>query len=144
MQCPICGGVMTSSRCCGEWIAEARLVDMAQEMRGSLVELPWKPRKGTPRNCPSCSAPMQTVTLAKVDLDRCPAHGVWFDKDELQKVLQGATKFPEPAVGDVPNVRMSVMEQLTEDRHDRADLSVGAVGIVAGLVGLAVLDDDDD
>ncbi len=34
-----------------------------------------------------CAEPMQIVSLAGVVLDRCPPHGVWFDKHELASVV---------------------------------------------------------
>ena len=38
-------------------------------------------------------------------LDRCAAHGVWFDADELQRVLESATKLPD-LILDGPNVKL--------------------------------------
>jgi Zn-finger nucleic acid-binding protein len=36
---------------------------------------------------------MQTVKLGTVALDRCEAHGVWFDKHELADLLKQAKTF---------------------------------------------------
>jgi len=39
-------------------------------------------------NCPRCNNPMNIVKVSETELDVCPAcEGIWFDKDELQTVL---------------------------------------------------------
>ncbi len=38
-------------------------------------------------NCPKCSAKMETVTFADVEVDRCTqCHGLWFDASEAEKL----------------------------------------------------------
>src|SRR5438552_2548738 len=98
MQCIACQREMTTTRCaCGAaWLADDQLVEMAQDMKGALVALPWTPREGAARGCPECNAAMKTVSLDVVALDRCDAHGIWFDAEELQKVLTVAATFPAP------------------------------------------------
>ena len=97
MKCIACQSDMASRCACGAvWLSEDKLVEMAQDMKGSLVALPWQAREGAPRGCPQCSAAMLTVSLDGVELDRCAAHGIWFDAEELQKVLQRASTFPDP------------------------------------------------
>ncbi len=43
-----------------------------------------------PAACPACARPMQRVEVAeaRVLLDACAEHGVWFDRDELQRVMR--------------------------------------------------------
>src|SRR5439155_19200657 len=96
--CIACQREMTTTRCaCGAaWLADDQLLDMAQDMKGALVELPWQAREGEPRRCPQCTADMVTVSLDGVALDRCEGHGIWFDAQELEDVLQLATPFPDP------------------------------------------------
>ena len=107
MNCIDCNTPMTTTRCAcgGAWLSEAKLVEMAQDRKGSMVALPWVPRSGDHRACPVCATEMLAVTLLKVELDRCAAHGVWFDAEELQKVLERADKLPD-AILDGPNVRL--------------------------------------
>jgi Zn-finger nucleic acid-binding protein len=40
--------------------------------------------------CPSCGRSLvrRTVANARVEVDACPNHGTWFDRDELQKVAR--------------------------------------------------------
>ena len=107
MNCITCATPMTTTRCAcgGAWLSEARLVEMEQDMKGSLVVLPWSPRDSEHRACPVCTNEMLAVSLLEVALDRCPAHGVWFDANELASVLQRADKLPD-AILDGPNVKL--------------------------------------
>jgi Zn-finger nucleic acid-binding protein len=97
MNCIDCDKAMTKNRCTcgGTWLSEAKLVEMAQDIKGSMVALPWEKRDGKSRACPECKTEMLTVRLGSVDLDRCTAHGIWFDADELQRVLHDASMFPD-------------------------------------------------
>jgi uncharacterized protein len=41
--------------------------------------------------CPNCNASMQNVQRSGVELDMCPTcRGVWLDRGELEKILEGA------------------------------------------------------
>jgi hypothetical protein len=40
------------------------------------------------RSCPICAAALVVETMSGVKIDRCPIHGVWFDPQELETVLQ--------------------------------------------------------
>lgn len=80
--------------CGGAWVTEAWLVDMAEQQKGRFAKLPWEDRAGSPRACPECATPMQTVALAGIELDRCAAHGIWFDAQELPAALAKAKAFP--------------------------------------------------
>nr|HEX4317455.1 zf-TFIIB domain-containing protein [Kofleriaceae bacterium] len=39
------------------------------------------------RTCPACPTEMHAYVLADTVVDRCAAHGTWFDPGELQRVL---------------------------------------------------------
>jgi Zn-finger nucleic acid-binding protein len=100
LTCPVCdapldeaGRTFRCVLCEGAWIAEATLVAILEQRASTLVELPWQPRTDKPRPCAQCKAEMQTVDLGTVALDRCPAHGVWFDADELAALLKQAKQF---------------------------------------------------
>jgi len=111
LQCPACGEPLDTAgrtdrckNCDGAWIGEDALVGMLQERTSTLVFLPWQPREqDNERSCAACGKPMQWVNLGTVKLDRCPAHGVWFDADELAALLAQAKEFkadpkhPDPA-----------------------------------------------
>ena len=48
---------------------------------------------GTPgeRQCPRCVAKFVRFRLFGIELDRCAAHGVWFDRREFVHVLEAST-----------------------------------------------------
>ena len=53
---------------------------------------------------------MQTVNLASIQLDRCPAHGVWFDANELTELLKHAKEFT--TTGDHDDHRDGLLHRL--------------------------------
>jgi Zn-finger nucleic acid-binding protein len=88
--CSGCGGIWLDR---GE--LESLLADEAHARRvvtsfTTVADCPEKPRK-----CPICRKDMDKVNAAAGDditlLDRCPAHGLWFDRGELKHVLENAT-----------------------------------------------------
>ena len=103
MNCYGCASEMATNPCaCGAaWVPEAQLVEMAQSVKGALVQLPWQPRQHLPRPCPTCAQPMATGAIAQITLDRCPGHGIWFDVGELTTFLERAGELPTPATGKV-------------------------------------------
>jgi Zn-finger nucleic acid-binding protein len=101
MNCPACkapleeaGRTHECKKCEGAWVRGEVLVPMLEQSASTLVELPWKPNvEDHVRGCPECEQAMQTVKLGTVALDRCEAHGVWFDAKELAALLGQAKKF---------------------------------------------------
>ena len=145
MQCVSCDGEMTEAggvarcACGGAWVSEANLVDMAVEVKGALVALPWDHRKGDPRPCPVCAARMQTVALVRVALDRCAAHGVWFDANELADVLQRAGKLPDelpPGWEPADDAKVAPVASPTEHADIRKLSDRIGLGIFLALEGL--------
>jgi Zn-finger nucleic acid-binding protein len=95
--CPRCGtplrrlrAASTCHGCHGRFLAESVMLEMASEMQVPAMPLsflPLSPRTDSPLHCPTCDKPMEPVRLASVLIDRCPAHGIWFDPDELSDAL---------------------------------------------------------
>jgi Zn-finger nucleic acid-binding protein len=110
MKCPVdqttleeAGRTMKCTTCDGAWVREDVLVAILEQRASTLVELPWVAREDSPRPCAECAAPMQTVNLGSVALDRCAQHGVWFDANEMTTLLRQAKRFkthPGVAVED--------------------------------------------
>jgi Zn-finger nucleic acid-binding protein len=104
MKCPTCnaelrlaGRTFRCASCDGAWVKSDVLVPLLEQSASALVELDWKPSGETHvRNCPECDAPMLTVQLGTVALDRCETHGVWFDRKELAELLKQAKQFRAP------------------------------------------------
>jgi hypothetical protein len=74
------------------WLDEPTLLEMLQTMvpgrpigrlSQALVE-----RDGATLPCPSCNKSMRAVTFCGLPIDRCDAHGIWFDARELELALR--------------------------------------------------------
>lgn len=111
--CPACAKPLGRARvgaldvqeclaCGGLWLEREAFEDLAASREGQggvLGALPGRDPKpevaGSPmavqyRPCPRCSQRMNRVNYAKrsgVVLDVCKDHGLWFDRDELRRVL---------------------------------------------------------
>lgn len=58
-------------------------LDVALKPKASVQ--PAAPSSG--RACPDCTEPLELMRIGDVEVDVCDAHGVWFDRYELSKVL---------------------------------------------------------
>jgi Zn-finger nucleic acid-binding protein len=81
----------TCERCGGAWMDVA---DFLAELRAAQPKLAFdelmEHNDGTPRRpCPRCGEIMSIVWLEFLQLDQCAAHGVWFDRGELERALAG-------------------------------------------------------
>lgn len=75
--CDRCGGVFLSEPVIVEKI-DGRQLDLDTRGRRSAIA------------CPVCSQPMLTLGLFEISIDRCREHGIWFDKTELDRVIERA------------------------------------------------------
>jgi Zn-finger nucleic acid-binding protein len=121
LTCPVCeapldeaGRTSRCRLCDGAWISEEALVASLEQRASTLVDLPWKPRTDKPRPCAECKAEMQTVDLGSVQLDRCPAHGVWFDAHELAALIKQAKAFTQKEKDHPHAQREGVMRKLAK------------------------------
>lgn len=96
--------------------------------------------------CPVCSAAMRRVqSRGLVDLDICGEHGTWFDRGELNRVMDAYARSIEVSqVGarDDSELRMAQFrdEQRAAIAAAEDTSAAGAFGVTAGLLGvLAVL-----
>jgi Zn-finger nucleic acid-binding protein len=112
MTCPECkealmkasvGGMDLNQchRCGGVWLDQELFERVAadREERGAVLgALPGDQARGTLasenvhyRRCPTCGRMMNRTNYGRISgviLDTCKSHGVWFDKDELRRVLE--------------------------------------------------------
>lgn len=90
-QCHRCGGVWLPLQCFEHLAAD-------REQRGEVLgALPGAPEKGELhevavryRPCPQCGSLMNRSNYGRISgviLDSCKDHGLWFDQDELRRVL---------------------------------------------------------
>lgn len=133
--CPACAKPMTAARvgdlevrecraCGGLWLDRAVFEQLgtSRERQGALLgalPAPDKPQgaKLEPvqyRPCPACQQRMNRVNYARrsgVVLDVCKEHGIWFDKDELRRVLAFI------AEGGLDRARKLEIEELKEAKR---------------------------
>jgi Zn-finger nucleic acid-binding protein len=101
-RCPVCrtklslaavGSVAFEEcqRCGGVWLEHGSLDRMREEVEGTLSAPPRRPNEDVIRYvpCASCEEIMNRTLIPKagVVIDICVRHGVWFDRDELLRVL---------------------------------------------------------
>jgi Zn-finger nucleic acid-binding protein len=85
---------------------------------------------GTPANdergplyvkCPKCSARMHRrlfAKRAKVILDICRQHGMWFDAHELRAIAVFGSRGGTPELGDAPALAPRVADRGLDDEED--------------------------
>jgi Zn-finger nucleic acid-binding protein len=86
MRCPACPDVSLGkdghcSACKGVWLDEERVQEQAAR---ALV---FTGGTYSERRCPVCDEKMDEPLIFDVAIDRCAAHGMWFDKAEHAEVL---------------------------------------------------------
>jgi Zn-finger nucleic acid-binding protein len=103
--CPSCGQGLDASgrrfycgRCSGALVTEDELRELIADMAAGSADGPPGPRPlalepppgadGPPRRCPRCPARMTKHLFYGMVVDRCEAHGIWFDDQELQGALE--------------------------------------------------------
>ncbi|WP_373467342.1 zf-TFIIB domain-containing protein [Geothrix sp. 21YS21S-4] len=145
--CPACGGLWLD-RAVFEQLGASRerqgavlgaLPPLAAPPGGALEPVRYRP-------CPACGQRMNRVNYAKrsgVVLDVCRDHGLWFDRDELRRVLAfiaggGLDRAREREIQELKEVRRAAVSfQNHSDapldlRPDASgDLWLGAAGLVA-------------
>lgn len=116
-------------RCGGLWLTTALFERVAadREGRGTVLgALPGDRAKGSVaaeavryRPCPECGRMMNRTNYGRISgvvLDTCKEHGLWFDKDELRRVLEFIEK------GGLDKARERQIQEL-EDRKRQATAS---------------------
>ena len=89
-ECPGCHGVWMDGGFVAQLCAHAHVRDtLAERLSADPVPAPAG-ASVTFRTCPVCGSRMSRVIFghtSNVTLDACPAHGVWFDEGELERIL---------------------------------------------------------
>ncbi|HJW72201.1 MAG TPA: zf-TFIIB domain-containing protein [Geothrix sp.] len=152
--------VLACQGCGGLWLDRAMFEQLgaSREQQGAVLgalPAPDAPATATMaevryRPCPSCHQRMNRVNYAKrsgVVLDVCKAHGIWFDQDELRRVLAFI------AGGGLERARARELEDLNDAKRTAVPFpehpsssyefsqqlpTSGAWLTAAGLVGLAL------
>jgi Zn-finger nucleic acid-binding protein len=93
LECPRCEGIWadTSSfeQICADRERQAAVLGMAAELPGPEAGSVEEQIRYVP--CPHCNKLMNRVNFARcssVIVDVCKAHGTWFDRDELRRIVE--------------------------------------------------------
>ena len=91
-ECTVCSGMWLETRAFERLTAD-RERQMPYVLPGAIARLPKL--ESTPKvqyvKCPECSKVMNRTNFAKasgVIIDMCRDHGVWFDADELRRIIE--------------------------------------------------------
>jgi Zn-finger nucleic acid-binding protein len=138
--CPTCRAALTPApderrlacgTCEGVLVTDAAVMAAVQGVlahHDAPETLPYEPATlAEPAyQCPRCAAQMAKHSLYGIQIDRCDAHGVWFERQELQRVLEqvGLTdKSPGRPMSEKVTVGITV----------GAYIALGIIRFVAGL-----------
>jgi Zn-finger nucleic acid-binding protein len=104
LACPVCpnsalrlgGDLWTCDVCAGAFVENGVVETKMTELAGGPWALPAPSGRAGARACPVCSETLAEDSLESVEVDRCAAHGVWFDAHELAAALAHASGVLEP------------------------------------------------
>ncbi len=111
-RCPACGGDhaltplpeattrLGCARCRGVLVPTTEVEDMLSSLQGEPFVLATG--VGGERTCPCCTTKLATLDLFGIEVDRCAAHGVWFDGKELTSVLEAASGVDPKLIANAP------------------------------------------
>ena len=116
-RCPSCGGTWLGPEAAVHLLnargglTEQELVAAArQDHDGARLVVP----DSEARRCPSCDLEMSPMTIGKTRIDSCPAHGTWFDRDEVELVVGTIAAMKRAGVTDPNDVRITSIVKGTE------------------------------
>lgn len=100
-------------RCGGVWLDRDGVARLGEALSGKTLaavdsmtrEASQEEEEARPIDCPVCAEILirRPVPAAGVAIDRCPEHGAWYDRNELQKVARALGSVPVvPPVAPVP------------------------------------------
>lgn len=151
--------VQSCQACGGLWLDRALFEQLgaSRERQGAVLgalpapAMPPVNRLGTVqyRPCPACAQRMNRVNYARrsgVVIDVCKAHGLWFDQDELRRVLAfiaagGLDRAREREIEDLKEAKraaVQIPQHAASSYEFNQQLKVSGSWLsAAGLVGLA-------
>lgn len=136
--CARCGGVFLARADVDRLLATlpADALSASDAVGGAPVDT------RAPLACPVCARPMARThaRLAAIDLDRCGAHGTFYDRGEIRKLadaLRGSTfrgaAAPSPAAPAAPAAKKKDEGTGVGDVVDGAAVAVGIFEIVGSI-----------
>ncbi len=96
--CRRCGGIMIDRSSASKMVDDSETQALAaQTAAASEAAAVDTSQEGIP--CPYCQLPMDHARLFGVDVDVCPTHGTWFDRDELRQIATEAVRLRRGRLG---------------------------------------------
>lgn len=90
------------SECGGLWLDAGELESLLGDDSGRQLIASFTHARDCPeknQKCPICRRRMEKILAGKnMLLDRCPVHGLWFDRCELPQLLETTTFDPQGKV----------------------------------------------
>ncbi|GEM_PF-3613376 len=87
LQCGGCEGLFMREAEVEKVVAEAKKKLPSDLPEVTSLDLGAPSATEPARQCPRCMSMMTKHDLHGITIDRCAAHGIWFDREELQNVL---------------------------------------------------------
>ena len=91
--CPSCGGIWLGSACAKRFsmaLPKEALALAKKHAKSALGRVDTAPNI----QCPVCNSDMQRthIAAAQLEVDGCGAHGVWYDRNEMQSIARAMAK----------------------------------------------------
>lgn len=128
------------ARCTGSWISDEVLRERVAAADGvpPTTDLAWRHEARAALMCAICAAPMEALIMRGIPIDRCPAHGFWFDANELAQVLALVVVVPAGA-GAESDVVSDATEVAVDLSLTVADgLDIGGAAVSDGVIEVVV------
>jgi Zn-finger nucleic acid-binding protein len=100
-------------KCKGLWLGHgevAKILEDAGAEQSSPLSMYTDQIEKSALVCPHCGEGLDRHLVDKVELDACAGHGLWFDRDELGKILGNFASTQEQDAADPLDVRNSLAE----------------------------------
>jgi Zn-finger nucleic acid-binding protein len=126
-------------RCKGSWISEDTLHQRAAAARDvDARRLTWRQEARAALMCAICASPMEALVILGTPVDRCAAHGVWFDANELAHVLlaHAAARNPGESHSDIAADVAETGLDVASETVDVVEVGGGVFEVVVEGVGV--------
>ncbi len=119
------GPKLTCRQCTGAMVPEADVAKVIAEIKHTQPEaLSLEPPRDSEsaRTCPCCTEQMTKHMLHGIQIDRCEQHGIWFDPEEMQRILN------EVGLGTVP--KMELYEKIMAGGFGAAFIAINVIRFI--------------
>lgn len=145
-RCPRCstglttiGSLRVCLSCRGVWMTEAEIgARIRERCPGDSGALEFVEGDGTALPCPACSEPMAACYLEGVPVDRCVAHGVWFDVEELERTLKAARARPIRPGAHLPAAVAVAGVAPSEGASDPVETGFAVLDVLGGVLEVVI------